>query len=124
MTHKNKRIEVCKHRCLEYFADGNTAVALIPRQSGKSHDAIKLCQNPMLKGGRRWLLQLNGHPPFSISHRQLLSPIRFKRVAVYQLSRRDNHLDRFLPDVVRLPEVGWRDIIERLIALLAGGGSE
>jgi len=111
---------------IEYFADGCAAVALIPRQQGEGHDRIELRKNPMPNGKRCWLVQLNSHPWFSIAHRQLLSPSRFAVVAVYQLSRRDKHLDRFLPDFVRVMEVeGWRDIIERLIAmLLAQGGGE
>jgi hypothetical protein len=108
-----------------YLAEGDTARVLIPRQVGEGHDAIGVRRNPKPNSERRWLLQLNGHPPFSISHRQLLSPLRFRTVAVYQLSRLNKHIDRFLPDLVRLPEVGWRDIMERLIApLLTAGGSE
>ena len=33
---------------LEYFADGNAAVVLVPRQDGKGHDAIELRKNPSL----------------------------------------------------------------------------
>jgi hypothetical protein len=109
---------------LKYFAHADAARVLIPRQPGIGYDVINLRKNPMPKGKRCWLVQLNSRPPFSISHWQLLSPIRFRRVALYQLSQRDSHLDRFLPDVVRLPEVGWREIVDRLIAILwtSGGG--
>jgi hypothetical protein len=69
-------------------------------------------------------VQLNSQAPFSISHWQLLSPTRFRRVAIYQLSRRNSHLDRFLPEVVRLPEIGWRGIVERLIAILLVRGGK
>jgi len=106
---------------IEHFADGNAEVVLIPRQGGKGHDVIKLRKNTVRGSDRSWLVQLNSHPPFSIAHFQLLSPMRFRRVALWQLSRRNSHLDRFLPDVVRLPEVGWRGIVERLIVLVRGG---
>jgi hypothetical protein len=110
---------------VEYSADRNTAVALIPRQQGEGYDAIKLRKVPEGDSKRCWLVQLNSHPWFSIAHQQLLSPSRSAVVAVYQLSRRDKHLDRFLPDIVRVTEVeGWTDIIKRLIAtLLTQGGS-
>jgi hypothetical protein len=121
MPPKKQPAEAHRPAGLEYFADRNAAVVLIPRQIGKGQ--VELRKNPTHNSKRCWLVQLNGHPPFSISHRQLLSPTRFRRVAVHQISLRDSHLDRFLPDVVRLPEIGWRGIVERLITIvLVPGG--
>src|SRR6516165_8639906 len=74
---------------LEYFADGNAAVVLIPRQVGKGHDAVELRKNPTHNSKRAWLIRVNSNPRFSISKRQLLSPRRFRNVAARQLRIRD-----------------------------------
>jgi hypothetical protein len=125
MSPKKRPAEACHRPAgVEYFADRNAAVVLIPRQDGKGHDVVKLRKNAVRGSDRCWLVQLNSYSPFSIAHFQLLSPMRFRRVALWQLSRRNSHLDRFLPDVVRLPEVGWRGIVERLIAVLLVRGGE
>ncbi|MGY4503742.1 hypothetical protein ACVWYH_007699 [Bradyrhizobium sp. GM24.11] len=108
---------------LEYFADGSAAVALMPRQVGDGHDAIKLRKNPMANSKRSWQVQFNGFPPFSITERQLLSLRRFRLVATCQLSHRGCHLDHFLPLICDVPEAGWREIIERLLAALEQGGA-
>jgi len=123
---KKQPAEACHRPAgLEYFADGNAARVLIPRQVGNGHDVIKLRKNTVRGSDRCWLVQLNSHPPFSIAHLQLLSPKRFCSVAVHQLSCRDKNLDRFLPDIVRVTEVkGWRGIVERLIAILLVRGGE
>ncbi|MBR0866735.1 hypothetical protein ACVIWV_001937 [Bradyrhizobium diazoefficiens] len=110
---------------LKYFADGNVAVVLIPRQLGEGHDVIELRKNPTANSKRRLRVQLNGHPRFSISERQLLSLYRFQKVAARQLSARPSDHEQWLRDILGLQESGWGAIVERLIAmLLAQGGGE
>lgn len=109
---------------LEYFADGNAAVVLVPRQDGKGHDAIELRKNPTPNSKRAWLIRVNSNPRFSISERRLLSPRRFRNVAVRQLTARIRDPEQWPLDILALPEAGWRPMIERLIAALERGGGE
>jgi hypothetical protein len=122
---KKQPAEACHRPAgIEYFADGCAAVALIPRQQGEGHDVIKLRKNPMPNGKRRLLVQLNGHPRFSISERQLLSLHRFQKVAARQLSGRPSDHEQWLRDLLGLQESGWRPMVERLIAALELGAAE
>jgi hypothetical protein len=124
--YQNKQPAEASHRLagIEYFADGDAAVALIPRQQGEGHDAIKLRKNPTANSKRRLLVQLNGHPRFSISERQLLSLYRFAKVAARQLSARPSDHEQWLRDILGLRESGWRPMVERLIAALERGGAK
>ena len=122
MSQKKQPAGACQRPAgLEYFADGCAAVAL-PRPQGEGHDVIKLRKNPTANSKRRLLVQLNGHPSFSISERQLLSPRRFRNVAVRQLTARIRDPEQWPFDILALPEAGWRTMIERLIATLERGG--
>jgi hypothetical protein len=107
----------------EYFADGNAARVLIPRQVGKGHDAVELRKNPEPNNKRRWVVRLNNFPSFSITTPQLLSVRLFRNVALRQL------LDygRFEPwplDVLGLPQVSWRSMVVQLLTALWRGGAE
>jgi hypothetical protein len=110
---------------VEYFADRNAAVVLIPRQVGKGHDAVELRKNPSLNSTRPWLVRLNGYPPFSISERRLMSLTHFRKVAVRQLSaaRVSDH-QQWPRDIFGLSESSWCDMVERLIAALERGGAK
>jgi hypothetical protein len=123
MSSKKQPAEALEHPAgLEYFADGNGACVLIPRQDGKGHDVIKLRKNPTHNSKRAWLIRVNSNPRFSISKRQLLSPRRFRNVAVRQLRIRDP--EQWPLDVVALAEAGWRHMMERLIATPERGGAK
>ena len=125
MPQKKQPAEACHRPAgIKYFADGCAAVALIPRQVGKGHDVIKLRKNPTANSKRRLLVQLNGHPRFSISERQLLSLYRFQKVAARQLSGRPSDHNQWLRDLLGLQESGWRPMVERLIAALERGGAK
>lgn len=125
MLQKQQPAEACHRPAgLEYFADGYVAAALIPHQVGKGHDTIKLRKNPTANSKRRLLVQLNGHPRFSISERQLLSLYRFQKVAARQLSARPSDHEQWLRDILGLPESGWRPMVERLIAALERGSAK
>jgi len=56
---KKQPAEACHRPAgLEYFADGNAARVLIPRQVGNGHDVIKLRKNTVRGSDRCWLVQL------------------------------------------------------------------
>ncbi|WOH82146.1 hypothetical protein RX327_02805 [Bradyrhizobium sp. BEA-2-5] len=119
MAPNSKPAEAVAHSAgLQFLADGIAATVLIARQVGNSHDTIELRKNPTPNSKRPWLIQLNGHPRFSISERQLLSLRRFRNVAVRQLSARASDHEQWLRDVLALQEDGWRPMIEYLIAAL------
>jgi hypothetical protein len=125
MRPKKRPAEACHRPAgLEYFADRNAAVVLIPRQGGKSHDAIELRKNPARNSKRAWLVRVNSNPSFSISGRQLLSPRRFRNVAVHQLMARIRDPEQWPLDILALPEAGWRPMMERLIAALEREGTK
>jgi hypothetical protein len=125
MSDKKQPAEACHRPAgLEYFADRNAARVLIPRQVGKGHDAIELRKNPTRDSKRAWLVRVNSNPRFSISERQLLSPRRFRNVAVQQLTARVRDPQQWPVDILALPEAGWRAMMERLIAALERGGGE
>jgi hypothetical protein len=108
----------------KYFADGNAARVLLPRQVGKGHDAVELRKNPTRNSKRAWLVRVNSNPSFSISERQLLSPRRFRNVAVRQLMARIRDPQQWPLDILALPEAGWRPKMERLIAAVEQGGAK
>jgi hypothetical protein len=123
MRQKKQPAEACHRPAgVEYIADGNAAVAFIPRQQGKGHDAIELRKNPAPKSKRGWVVQLNGYHSFSIKEQQLRSPRRFRNVATHQLRRRVRDHRNLQRDLSGLPQVGWRPMVERLIAALERGG--
>jgi hypothetical protein len=107
----------------EYFHE-NAVVVHIPHRVGKGHDAIELRKNPTANSNRCYLVQLNKKPPFSISHRQLVSARRFRNVAAWQLAATVRDPERWPRDVLALPEDSWRPIVERLIAALERGGAK
>ncbi|MBR1211333.1 hypothetical protein [Bradyrhizobium sp. JYMT SZCCT0180] len=125
MAPKSKQAKaVARPASPEFVALANAALVRLPRQGGRGIDVIELRRNPTFNSARCWVVRINSHPSFSISHRQLISPSRFRGVAVYQLLRRDFQLDHFLCDIVGLPVIGWCDIVERLIAALERGSGE
>jgi hypothetical protein len=124
MPHKNRPAEAL-HRpaSLEYFADGNAAVLIIPRQDGKGHDAVELRKVPA-NGKRLWVVRLNNFPSFSVSTRQLLSVGEFRKVAFRQLLDIGRDFEQWPRDVLDLPQASWHQIVVRHVNCLWRGGAE
>jgi hypothetical protein len=107
----------------EYFAVGNSAVAHIPRAFGKGHHAIELRRNPdRFDTKRPWLARLNSSPTFAIATHRLFRRKRFQNVLKTRINGLRGEIQLIL-DVNDLPhQPVWCIIIERLVAMLTGGG--
>jgi hypothetical protein len=121
---KKQPAEACQRPAgVEYFAVGNSAVANIPRELGKGHDAVELRKVPA-NGKRLWVVRLNNFPSFSISTQQLLSVRRFRKIAFRQLLDNGRDFEEWPRDVLVLPQASWYQIVVRLVNCLRRGGAE
>ncbi|MBR0797963.1 hypothetical protein JQ615_21470 [Bradyrhizobium jicamae] len=126
MPHQKQPAEaVARPAGPEYFADGDTARVLIPRQTGKGHHIVELrrnCDSSDVK--RAWLARFNSSPEFSIAEHRLRRVKSFQNVLEARIDGLRGEIQLIL-DVNDLPhQVAWRIIVERLIATLLELGGD